>query len=194
MTFDQLSALAIFAFVSTFTPGPNNLMLMTSGANVGYLRTLPHLLGITLGFAAMVFLVGLGLSGLFSYYPNIYTGLKYLSVGYLCYLAWLIATSGTQKEQHDYRPLSFLAAASFQWVNPKGWTMAITATTVYNQNGSVSQLITIATTFLLFNLPSGTTWVIAGGAIKRWLKSPQRVKRFNLSMAVLLVASVFPML
>jgi threonine/homoserine/homoserine lactone efflux protein len=194
MTFDQLSALAIFAFVSTFTPGPNNLMLMTSGANVGYLRTLPHLLGITFGFAAMVFLVGLGLSGLFSYYPNLYTGLKYLSVGYLCYLAWLIATSGTQKEQHDYRPLSFLAAASFQWVNPKGWTMAITATTVYNQNGSVSQLVTIATTFLLFNLPSGTTWVIAGRAITRWLKSPQRVKRFNISMAVLLVASIIPML
>ena len=79
------------------------------------------------------------------------------------------------KRTHDYR-LSFFAAASFQWVNPKGWTMAITATTVYNQNGSVSQLVTIATTFLLFNLPSGTAWVIAGGAIKRWLKSPQRVK------------------
>ena len=194
MTFEQLSALAIFAFVSTFTPGPNNLMLMTSGANVGYLRTLPHLLGVTLGVATMVFLVGLGLSGLFSHYSSLYNGLKFLSMGYLCYLALLIATSGTQREQHDYQPMSFFAAVGFQWVNPKGWTMAITATTVYNQNGSVSQLMIIAATFLLFNIPSGTAWVIAGRAIKRWLKSPIRVKIFNISMAVLLLASIIPML
>ena len=132
MPLEQLSALALFAFVSTFTPGPNNIMLMTSGANVGFARTIPHMLGIALGFAAMLLLVGFGLMGIFNAYPVSHQILKYLSLTYLVYLAIKIALSGKAKSTEAYKPMTFIGAASFQWVNPKGWSMALTAISVYS--------------------------------------------------------------
>ncbi|MBP4034383.1 LysE family translocator [Aeromonas sp. PrichA-15] len=132
MEYHQLGALALFAFVSTFTPGPNNIMLMTSGANVGFKRTIPHMLGITFGFGAMLILVGIGLMSLFNAYPITHSILKVLSLSYLLYLTYKIATSGKTEAKHDFRPMSFLGAVAFQWVNPKGWSMALTAITVYS--------------------------------------------------------------
>ena len=161
MEYHQLGALALFAFVSTFTPGPNNIMLMTSGANVGFKRTIPHMLGITFGFGAMLILVGIGLMSLFHAYPITHSILKVLSLSYLLYLTYKIATSDKTEAKHDFRPMSFLGAVAFQWVNPKGWSMALTAITVYTSGGSWLELTFIAGIFCLANLPSVTFTVSA---------------------------------
>ncbi|WP_114765135.1 LysE family translocator [Vibrio rhodolitus] len=194
MQWEHLTALALFAFVSTFTPGPNNLMLMTSGANVGFNRTLPHMLGITIGFPVMVVLVGFGLVEVFDRYPIIHQVLKALSLAYLFYLAYQIARSQPPQEADTYKPLSFLQAASFQWVNPKGWSMALTAVTVYNPNNSLFGLALIAVIYALANIPSGTFWIIAGKQLQYFLTSAKRIRLFNYSMATLLVASTIPMI
>lgn len=194
MEFEQLSALILFAFVSTFTPGPNNIMLMTSGANVGYMRTLPHMCGIAFGFAFMVLLVGLGLSSIFEAYPAAHHVLKYVSLLYLGYLALKIALSGRASAVEDFKPMSFLGAASFQWVNPKGWSMALSSVTLYSNGGSWLELLIISSTFLIVNFPSGTFWILAGRELQRWLTSNIRVRSFNVTMAALLVVSTLPMI
>jgi len=195
MQWEQLTALALFAFVSTFTPGPNNLMLMTSGANVGFIRTIPHMLGITLGFPLMVLLVGFGLVGLFDTFPIIHQILKFASLSYLLWLAYRIATSkspDTRTEQ--YQPMSFIGAAAFQWVNPKGWSMALTAVSVYNPTNSLIGLAAIAVIYALSNVPSASFWTVAGQQLQRFLTNPKRITVFNWSMALLLVGSTIPML
>ncbi|MBN3494689.1 MULTISPECIES: LysE family translocator [Vibrio] len=194
MELEQLSALVLFAFVSTFTPGPNNIMLMTSGANVGYKRTLPHMSGVAFGFAFMVMLVGIGLTGIFEAYPVTHQILKYVSLTYLGYLAIKIALSGKAKDVENFKPMTFLAAASFQWVNPKGWSMALSSVTLYSNGGGWLELSIIASTFLLVNFPSGSFWIIAGRELQRWLTSNIRVRSFNMLMAALLVGSTLPML
>ncbi|MGR5232820.1 LysE family translocator [Vibrio rotiferianus] len=194
MEYHQLGALALFAFVSTFTPGPNNIMLMTSGANVGFKRTIPHMLGITLGFAAMLILVGIGLMGLFHAYPITHSVLKILSLTYLLYLTYKIATSSKTEVKDNYQPMSFLGAVAFQWVNPKGWSMALTAITVYSSGGSWLELALIAGIFCLANLPSVTFWTAAGMQLQRWLTTSKRIKSFNYSMAALLLLSTIPMI
>ncbi|WP_019275789.1 LysE family translocator [Vibrio coralliilyticus] len=194
MELEQLGALVLFAFVSTFTPGPNNIMLMTSGANVGYRRTLPHMSGVAFGFAFMVMLVGIGLTGIFEAYPVTHQILKYVSLTYLGYLAIKIALSGKAKDVEDFKPMTFLGAASFQWVNPKGWSMALSSVTLYSNGGGWFELLIIACTFLLVNFPSGSFWIIAGRELQRWLTSNIRVRSFNVLMAALLVCSTLPML
>ncbi|MGC9403727.1 LysE family translocator [Vibrio genomosp. F10 str. 9ZC157] len=194
MELEQLGALLLFAFVSTFTPGPNNIMLMTSGANVGFARTIPHMLGVALGFAFMVILVGVGLMGVFTAYPISHQILKYVSVAYLIYLAAKIAMSGRAKDVDDFKPLSFIAAASFQWVNPKGWSMALSAVTLFSSAGAWFELAIIATAFTLANIPSVSFWTIAGQKLQHWLITPVRIRGFNLSMALLLLISTVPML
>ncbi|MDN3611903.1 LysE family translocator [Vibrio ostreicida] len=193
MEFEHLTTLVLFAFVSTFTPGPNNLMLMTSGANVGYKRTLPHMSGVAFGFAFMLLLVGAGLNGIFQTYPSAHQFLKAASLAYLFYLAIKIACSGKANECPDFKPMTFLGAASFQWVNPKGWSMAISAVTLYSQGGW-GDLVLIATIFLLVNFPSGSAWILVGRELQRWLTSDVRTRSFNLVMAALLIASTLPML
>lgn len=194
MSIEQMGALLLFAFVSTFTPGPNNIMLMTSGANVGFKRTLPHMLGIALGFAFMVILVGIGLVGVFNAYPVSHQILKYVSLGYLLYLAAKIAMSGRAKEVDDFKPLTFLGAASFQWVNPKGWSMALTAVTLFSANGAWFEVGIIAIAFTLANIPSVSFWTIAGQKLQHWLTTPLRIRGFNVTMAALLIASTLPMI
>ncbi len=194
MDLSQLTALALFAFVTTFTPGPNNIMLMTSGANVGFTRSLPHMLGVILGFALMVLLVGIGLTGLFIQYPMVHSVLNVLSLLYLLYLAYKIAISQPTHTDADYRPLSFSAAVLFQWVNPKGWTMALTAVSVYNPTSSWMSLLVISLVFLLANLPSASVWVVAGQHLQGFLTTPKRIRSFNYLMALLLIASTLPMI
>ena len=194
MELQQLGALLLFAFVSTFTPGPNNITLMTSGANVGFARTIPHMLGVALGFAFMVMLVGVGLVGIFNTYPLSHQILKYVSLAYLIYLAAKIAMSGRAKEVDDFTPLTFLAAASFQWVNPKGWSMALSAVTLFSSGGAWLELCIIAFAFTLANIPSVSFWTLAGQKLQHWLITPLRIRSFNVSMAVLLIASTVPMI
>ena len=195
MTLELLTALAAFAFVSSITPGPNNLMLMASGANFGFRRTVPHMLGVGLGFVVMVVLVGVGLIQVFDAYPISHTILKAVSVLYLLFLAWKIATaapvaSGGSKGT----PMTFLQAAAFQWVNPKAWTMALTAVTVYTPDTTIWAIGVVALVFGAINLPSVSSWTLLGQQMARVLTNPARLTAFNWTMAALLVASLYPVL
>lgn len=195
MTHDILLALIAFAFVSSITPGPNNLMLMASGANFGFRRTIPHMIGIGLGFTLMVLLVGAGLVQLFDRYPVSYSVLKILSVAYLLYLAWKIAHAApVQTDGETGRPMTFLQAAAFQWVNPKAWAMALTAATAYTPEQTLNAIVIVALVFGAINLPSVSTWTLLGQQMARVLTNPRRLVIFNWTMAVLLVASLYPVL
>jgi len=195
MEYQQLIALITFAFVSTVSPGPNNIMLMTSGANVGFMRTIPHMLGITFGFSLMVALVGFGLMGLFTAYPVIQQGLRIISMLYLVYLAVKIANSKPMaNKKSDYRPMNFISAASFQWVNPKAWTMALTAISVYAASTEPQDVLLVSLIFGLVNVPSVSLWTTAGKQLQSILQAPTKIKIFNYSMAGLLALSIVPML
>lgn len=195
MDYDVLPALALFAFVSSATPGPNNLMLMASGANYGIWRTIPHMLGISIGFVVMMMLTGLGLVGLFDRYPTSYLVLKVLSVLYLLHLAWKIAHAApAEAQQTTGRPMTFLQAAAFQWVNPKAWAMALTAITVYVADNGPLMLLVASLIFAVINLPSVTIWTVLGQQMARFLTNPARLRAFNWTMAALLVASLYPLL
>ncbi|MEM1399762.1 MAG: LysE family translocator [Pseudomonadota bacterium] len=195
MTYELLTALAAFAFVTSITPGPNNLMLMASGANFGFVRTVPHMLGVALGFVFMVVLVGIGLIQIFDAYPLSYTALKIFSIVYLLYLAWRIATAApVEKQGKAGKPFTFLQAALFQWVNPKAWAMALTAVSVYAPSQSFLAIIQVALIFGLINFPTVGSWTVLGQQMRRFLTNPLRLRLFNATMAVLLVASLYPVL
>ncbi len=195
MTWETLSALALFAFVTSVTPGPNNLMLMASGANFGFRRTIPHMLGVALGFVLMAFLVGVGLAGLFQTYPVAVTVLEVANVGYMLWLAWKIAHAAAPKEREATgNPITFLQAAAFQWVNPKAWAMALTAVTVYAPERSLGAVALVAAVFGAINLPSVSVWTVLGQQVRRVLTTGRRLVAFNWTMAVLLVASLAPVL
>ena len=189
-----LGPLALFALVSSITPGPNNVMLASSGLNFGFRRSMPHLLGVNLGFTLMIFLVGIGLGSVFQQVPELYTVLKYAGAAYLLYLAWKIANSGSM-EDGDARgkPFTFLQAAAFQWVNPKAWVMAVGVVATYTpQNGFFANLVIATLVCGIVNLPSIGVWVTFGTALRRVLHKPWAVRAFNVSMALLLVASLYP--
>ncbi|MDW3223217.1 MAG: LysE family translocator [Paracoccaceae bacterium] len=195
MTLEILSALILFAFVSSATPGPNNLMLMASGANYGFIRSIPHMLGISIGFTVMIILVGAGLSQIFDSYPISHRILKIISVGYLAYLAWKIATAAAiKKDSAQGTPMTFLQAAAFQWVNPKAWAMALTALSVYAPGQTLAAFALVALVFGLVNLPSITLWTMMGQQMARLLTNPFRLQIFNWSMAAMLIASLYPVL
>ncbi len=193
MTYELFLALLGFAFVTSVTPGPNNMMLLASGVNFGVRRTVPHMLGISLGHAVMVFLVGLGLAGIFKAWPPALTVLKLVSVAYMLWLAWKIALAGAPGAgKAAARPMTFLQAAAFQWVNPKAWAMALGAVAAYVPVPSVGAYLTVALVFASVNLPSVAIWAGAGQAVRRWLEGPGRLRVFNWTMAVLLVLSLWP--
>lgn len=195
MTLDLLAALVGFAFVTSVTPGPNNMMLLASGANFGFRRSVPHMLGISLGHALMVFLVGMGLAQVFAALPLLGLALKIGSVIYMLWLAWKIAHAAAPQEGSvGGRPFSFLQAAAFQWVNPKAWAMALTAVTVYAAGQSGVAMLTVAVVFAMVNLPSVSVWTIAGQQVRRWLTTHRRLQVFNWTMAGLLVVSLWPVL
>lgn len=195
MTLDLITAFAGFCLVSSITPGPNNLMLMASGANFGFFRTIPHMLGVGIGFVLMVFLVGIGLAQLFDIYPIAHKILKIGSVGYLLYLAWKIANAApVGATGNSGTPMTFLQAAAFQWVNPKAWTMAVTAVTVYAPDTSLPIIVTISAVFGAVNLPSISLWTLMGQQLARILTNPTRLRLFNWTMAALLIASLYPVL
>ena len=195
MTLDLLPALAAFAFVTSITPGPNNMMLMASGANFGFRRTIPHMLGVGIGFVVMVVLVGAGLVQVFDTYPVTYTVLQAISVAYLLYLAWKIAHAASPDDGvRRGRPITFVQAALFQWVNPKAWAMALTAISVYAPSQTFGAIVTVAVVFGAINLPSVSSWTVLGQQMRRMLTNPGRLRAFNLTMAVLLVASLYPVL
>lgn len=189
-----LGPLALFALVSSITPGPNNVMLAASGLNFGFRRSMPHLLGVNLGFTLMIFLVGIGLGSVFQQAPVLYTVLKYVGAAYLLYLAWKIANSGGVEEgEARGKPMTFLQAAAFQWVNPKAWVMAVGIIATYTpQAGFFANLVIATLVCGLVNLPSIGIWVTFGTALRRVLHKPWAIRAFNITMALLLVASLYP--
>ncbi len=194
MTYDLILALVAFAFVSSITPGPNNLMLMASGANFGFRRTLPHLLGVGIGFTLMIVLVGVGLVQVFDLYPISHQILKVVSVIYLLWLAWKIANAATPEGdvQSAGTPITFIQAALFQWVNPKAWTMALTAISAYTPDQTLYYVSLVALVFGIVNLPSVSLWTVLGEQMARFLTSAARLRAFNWAMAGLLVLSLYP--
>ena len=169
-------------------------MLMASGANFGVRRTLPHFLGVVLGFLVMVVLVGTGLVGVFEAYPVSYDILQICSIVYLSYLAWKIAMASAPSSQSAGRPITIFQAALFQWVNPKAWAMALTAVTVYAPSHNLAVVGLIALICAVVNMPSVFVWVVLGSKINRLLDSPARLRVFNVGMALLLLATLYPVI
>ena len=179
-------------------------MLAASGATYGFRRTGPHMLGITFGFPAMVVAVGLGLGGVFTAVPQLHTVVKYLGAAYLLVLAWRIGTArvpdGAEPAMGGAgsgRPLTFLQAALFQWVNPKAWVMALGSVSTYTTVGGavLAEVLVIAGVFGVVSLASTSTWALAGVGIARLLAGSARgLRAFNIAMALLLAASVIPFL
>ncbi len=194
---ELLLALAVFCLVTLFTPGPNNLMLMTSGVNFGFRRTLPHLFGVVLGFTLMVLVVGFGLGAVFVQWPSLYAILKYAGASYLLYLAWQIATARPPqaRAQTTSRPMNFPQAVAFQWVNPKAWVMAIGAMSTYAAVAPFPfNVMLIAALFCALGFASSGTWLGFGVALQQMLRHPKAIRAFNVTMALLLVASLYPIL
>ncbi len=197
LSLDLLMGFALFALVTSITPGPNNTMLLASGVNFGFNRTIPHMLGITCGFFVLVVAVGFGLGAVFKTYPMLYTVLRYVGAAYLLYLAWKIAHSGpvSESEKGESKPISYLGAAAFQWVNPKAWIMAIGAISTYTpMQGYFTNVLVIAAVFALINLPSVSVWAGCGTLLRNVLKDSRWLRVFNWGMAALLVASLYPLL
>lgn len=193
MNTDILLALVFFAFATVFSPGPNNLMLMASGANFGLRRSVPHLLGVATGFPAMIVLVGLGVMQLFDAWPPSYMLLRGLSVLYMLWLAWKIAHAAPpENAQAESRPLTYWQASAFQWVNPKAWSMGLGAITLYATSRSLEAILLVAGTYLLIGMCSATTWTLLGTGIRRLLRRPAWLRAFNWGMAALLLASLVP--
>lgn len=196
MQADTLLALFLFAFTTSITPGPNNMMLFASGVNFGFVRTIPHMLGIGVGFLILLIAVGLGLGALLHSVPLLYTILKFAGGAYLIWIAWKIGSSRSLSDgQAGTEPMSFLQAAAFQWVNPKAWVMAVSAMATYTSEQSyLTSVMIVGVIFAIVNVPSVSTWAGFGSALRQWLSDPVRLKWFNITMAVLLVVSLWPML
>jgi threonine/homoserine/homoserine lactone efflux protein len=190
-------ALVAFCAVTLITPGPNNVMLMTSGLNYGFQRSQPHLWGVTLGFAIMVLAVGLGLGAVFAAYPVVYTILKYAGAAYLLYLAWMIAISGPVEgeDAQSGKPLTFMQAAAFQWINPKGWVMAVGSVSAYAGIAVFPyNMMVIAALFCVLGIVSSSVWTALGLSLRGLLTDARAVRVFNAVMALALVASLWPVL
>lgn len=190
---ELLLPFTLFAIAGSFTPGPNNIMLASSGVNYGFRRTLPHMLGVCSGFPVMVLAIGLGLGRLFEEVPTTHTVLKVVGSAYLLWLAWRVATAGAaDPAEVGPRPISFLGAAAFQWVNPKAWIMAVGAISTYTDIGQelLPQVMAITVMFTLVCMPAVTVWTLLGVGIARMLNTPLALRIFNLTMGAMLAVSV----
>ncbi len=189
-----LISIFVFSFATSITPGPNNIMLLSSGLTFGYKKTIPHLLGVVIGFPLMALLVGLGLGKIFESYPTILTMLKIVGTVYLLWLAWKIANStpSFSENTNNSTPLMFMPIVLFQWVNPKNWIKIITAMSVYvdSAENALSQILVITIVFLSTVIVSANTWTLGGVALKRFIKNKKAIRVFNISMAVLLILSI----
>lgn len=197
MQVEQILALSLFAMISSVTPGPNNMMLMASGVNYGFRRSLPHLAGICIGFPLMVFATGLGLYAMFTKIPLLHALLKYGGVLYILWLAWKLANATPINSgiPDASGPMTFLQAAAFQWVNPKAWVMALSALTAFLPPGhTLTDVAIVAITFGVISVPCVGAWNIFGLAMRRYLTDAGTVKAFNITMALLLVVSIYPVL
>ena len=188
--------LIIFSIITSVTPGPNNMMLLASGVNFGLRRTIPHMLGIAVGFTLMLLIIGSGLGVFVLAVPIVHLILKILSGVFITYLAWSMAmTSSLASTNSQERPMRFVEAALFQWINPKAWAMAISAMTTYtNPDFPWLSALIVSFVFGAVNFPCVSVWVIFGYALRRLLSNPFWLRFFNIFMAILLLISTLPLL
>jgi len=195
-TLTMIISITSFALASTMTPGPNNIMLLSSGLTFGYKRTLPHALGINFGFPVMVICVGLGVGKLFEVFPFVYTALKIVGISYLFWMAWHIAnTKGSPATQNkNDKPFTFFQAALFQWINPKAWFVAITSTAAFITDHEIAfiQVMIIAGIYFFCGILSTNSWSLGGLILKQFIRNERLVKIFNITMAILIVGSILP--
>jgi threonine/homoserine/homoserine lactone efflux protein len=190
---DYLIAITLFAVSSSITPGPNNMLVMTSGVNYGIRKSIPLLLGICVGFSAMLLVVGFGLNALFQARPELITAIKVFGIVYLLYLSLLIWRTQSLSETMQSKPLGFMNGAMFQWVNGKAWVVALGAISVFTQPGQTDHWL-LSAIFLVVSLLCVGTWLLFGSALRTHLNSHARNRLFNRSMAILLVLSVVPII
>ncbi|MDC8784952.1 LysE family translocator [Roseateles koreensis] len=211
MDVQTVLAVSSFATVTSITPGPNNMMLLASGVNHGLRATVPHILGISVGFFVLLVAAGLGAGALLAQWPQLHQGLKALGVGYMVWLAWklwhaessavpaipvsaTVPVTGTLPQVAS-RPMSFWGAAAFQWVNPKAWMMALGAVAGFiGPHGGVWAVLVLGALCAAVNLPCVSLWAFGGAKLSGWLAQDSRRRRFNAVMALLLLASIWPML
>jgi threonine/homoserine/homoserine lactone efflux protein len=193
VTLDQALAFAAFSVAAAGTPGPSNALLTATGANVGVWRGLPCLLGVAVGMGLMMFVVAFGLGSVILDNPAVLEALKWCGAAVLCWLAWKIATAGRASVGTGVRPVGFVGAAAFQWVNPKSWLVCASATATFLQQGAGSALgqsLAFGLVFVLASVPSCLPWLAFGAALQRVLRSERAVRIFNGAMGALLAASV----
>ncbi|WP_444905785.1 LysE family translocator [Microbulbifer sp. EKSA008] len=192
---ESLLPIALFAFSASITPGPNNLMIMSSGLNHGIYSSTPHLLGIWLGFPAMVVAIGLGLGTVFNHFPFLHEVIRWAGIAYLLYLAWIIGSTREMGSGNSSQPLSFTQAMAFQWINPKGWIMATGALAAFTSPGTEiwSGVVKVALAFITIGGPCVAIWLFFGVGLKRFLTEPRYLRSFNIAMGLLLAASVIPL-
>ena len=195
----NLAAFALFAVATSVTPGPNNIMVASSAANNGVRATVPAMLGISLGFGAMVVVVGLGVAGPLAAHPGLHSALRWVGGAWIFWIAWTIARAGSvalPSGPGRAAPMGFMAAALFQWVNPKAWVLAVATTTTYASPGGglAGQILIFAALFAVLSIPCTLLWSLLGAGAGRVLRSPVELRAFNVVMAALLVLSVLPSL
>jgi threonine/homoserine/homoserine lactone efflux protein len=196
MDLNHYWAMGVFAFVMAFTPGPNNIMLAASGVNFGFARTIPHMSGVIIGFAVLVAACAAGLGLVVTALPSLQIALKIAGALYMLWLAWKVATA--HRSEGDAastgRPLTFLQAALFQWINPKALMTALSAAAIYLRPGQETRdLAVMLAVFSVITLFSAVAWISFGVGLRRLLQNPAHARIFNIAMAVLLVASIVPM-
>jgi len=193
----DLFAFLLFAIATSATPGPNNIMVSAAAANHGFRATIPHILGIAVGSAVMLLVFGSGLAGPLAAAPRLHDLLRWVGVAWMLWLAFKIATAqGALGGGGGRPPLSFVGAALFQWVNPKAWLIALATVATYTTaEGSLyRQVASLALVFFLVSLPCVGAWAALGAGASRFLATPRRLRAFNIVMALLLVASLVPLL
>ena len=195
MTFSLLLSVAIFSFVTSVSPGPNNTFLLSSGANFGLKRSLPYLNGIMVGLTGMMIALGAGLGVIFTTLPMVYQVLKWIGFAYIVYLATLIVRSTSKSETGEPVYIGFVKATTFQFVNPKAWVVVASfMATMVPVDAGIAATIFICVFFLVFTYPGAFLWAVAGQVLKDWLSNPLRRRIFNIVSAVLLVLSMVPVL
>jgi threonine/homoserine/homoserine lactone efflux protein len=193
MTQEQAITFFIFSVAAAGTPGPSNVLLMATGAQVGVRRGLPCLLGVGLGMAVMMFLVAFGLGSVILGSPYVFRGIRWCGAALLCWLAWKVATARRASAEAAAKPVGFIGAAAFQWVNPKSWLVCASAAATFldeRAGSALGQSAVLGLVFLLACLPSCLPWLACGAVLQRLLRSERAFRIFNGTMAALLAASV----
>ncbi len=189
----EIISICLFWFVTAFTPGPNNIVASYSGFNFGIKKTIPHILGVTLGFTALIISLIIGLINIFKVYPNIQEVLKYLGTLFLLYLAFKISFSSSDNSSNSENPVKFIETFLFQFLNPKGVIVGIIVVSTYIQvdENYINYSLQVIILALLFSITSITSWTLVGRFLRKFATNEKFIKYFNYAMSVLLILSIF---